>query len=149
MKTRKTATAIIVRDNKILFFKRDNIPTIAEPNKWQLPGGHIENGETPIVALKRELIEEVSYAPSNLIYIGKIKDSTKEVNIYWGYVGEKEAKKFKLGEFEGQAIKFMSVDEALEQELTQNVKFYLTAYKDVLVNHLESKTTPRIEEFFP
>ena len=45
------SSAIIIHKNKILLFHRDNIPTIPYPDHWQLPGGGIEKGETPLVAL--------------------------------------------------------------------------------------------------
>lgn len=146
MRFRRTATAIIVKEDKILFFKRDNIPTIAEPDKWQLPGGHLEEGETPIEALNRELIEEVSYSPKKIHYVGNLKNKVREVNIFWSYVDAKEANKFKLGELEGQEIKFMTVEEALSQKLTTNVRFYLSSYKHVIKKHLKDKTIPHINE---
>ncbi|KKQ73746.1 MAG: hypothetical protein US96_C0054G0008 [Candidatus Woesebacteria bacterium GW2011_GWB1_38_5b] len=146
MRFRKTATAIIVHDNKILFFKRDNISTISEPNRWQLPGGHLEEGETPLEALKRELVEEVSYSPKKIHYIGGLKNEFREVNIFWSYVDTNESKRFKLREFEGQEIRFMTVEQALSKKLTKNVRFYLSSYKDILEKHLRNKTIPNIKE---
>ncbi|KKQ25633.1 MAG: hypothetical protein US39_C0005G0010 [Microgenomates group bacterium GW2011_GWC1_37_12b] len=146
MRFRKTAIAIIVNDNKILFIKRDNIPTIAEPDKWQLPGGHLEEGETPIKALKRELVEEVSYSPKKIHYIGSLKNKVREVSIFWSYVDKNEIERFKLGPLEGQEIKFMTVEDALNKRLTSNVKLYLSSYKDIIKKHLYDKTTPDIDE---
>ena len=143
---RKTSTAIIVCDKKILFLKRDNMPTIVEPDRWQLPGGHIENGENPIRALKRELVEEVSYVPKRINYIGSLKNRTRKVNIFWSYVDAKEYKKFKLGEPEGQEIKFMTIKQALSKKLTKNVRFYLSSYGSILKRHIANKTIPKIEE---
>ncbi|BAY18994.1 NUDIX hydrolase [Nostoc sp. HK-01] len=57
----EVAIAILYQDNKYLMQLRDNIPTIAAAGCWGLFGGHIEPGETPEVAVKRELIEEIGY----------------------------------------------------------------------------------------
>lgn len=49
--------AIIVEDGKIFCAKRGPGKTLA--NKWEFPGGKIEQGETPEEALKREIKEEM------------------------------------------------------------------------------------------
>ena len=50
-------TIVVTKDNKVLLAKR-----AFEPKKdmWNLPGGFIEPGETPIEATHRELMEEIS-----------------------------------------------------------------------------------------
>lgn len=43
---------------------RDDIPGILYPGCWGLFGGGIEPGETPEVAMRRELEEEIGFVPS-------------------------------------------------------------------------------------
>jgi ADP-ribose pyrophosphatase YjhB (NUDIX family) len=49
--------AMVVKDGKILLVKRAKDP---DKDKWGLPGGMIEEGETPELAAMRELFEETA-----------------------------------------------------------------------------------------
>ncbi|MGF1496468.1 MAG: NUDIX domain-containing protein [Elainellaceae cyanobacterium] len=60
----EVAIAILYRDNQFLMQLRDDIPGIAYPGHWGFFGGHLDPGETPEVAMRRELLEEIGYAPS-------------------------------------------------------------------------------------
>lgn len=55
------AIAILYQQDKFLMQLRDNIPNIAAAGCWGLFGGHLEAGETPEVAVKREVLEEIGY----------------------------------------------------------------------------------------
>ena len=54
----KDCSKIFIRSKKtgkFLFFLRDNKPDIPHPNKWDLLGGGMEEGETPQQAVEREI----------------------------------------------------------------------------------------------
>jgi 8-oxo-dGTP diphosphatase len=53
---KKVVAGIIFKDNKILIAQRKGGK---HDGLWEFPGGKIEENETPIEALKRELIEEL------------------------------------------------------------------------------------------
>ena len=63
--TKQVAKAVILRDDKVLLIKTAS--GVFE-GKWDLPGGHIQEGEKIIDGLKREVKEETG------LNISKIKD---------------------------------------------------------------------------
>ena len=65
-RTITVAMAIIQQDGKYLMQLRDDIPTIIYPGVWAFFGGHIEPGEKPEAALRRELKEEIGYSAGEL-----------------------------------------------------------------------------------
>ena len=54
-----TAAVVIIRNNKALILQRGHTAPWM-PGKWNLPGGSIDQGESPIKAAKREGLEETS-----------------------------------------------------------------------------------------
>jgi 8-oxo-dGTP pyrophosphatase MutT (NUDIX family) len=67
--TRLFAGVILVdRRGWLLLQERDEHPAI-DPDKWGLPGGHLEPGEAPVDGAARELLEEtgVRLGPGDLI----------------------------------------------------------------------------------
>lgn len=65
----KVTAAILIKDNKILIGKRPAASRL--PNMWELPGGKVENGETPEACLKREMAEEFGIAVAVGAYFDK------------------------------------------------------------------------------
>lgn len=71
----EVAIAILYRENQFLMQLRDNIPTILYPGYWALFGGHIEPGETPEIAVQREILEEIGYKlPDTFAFFGCYPD---------------------------------------------------------------------------
>ncbi len=134
--------ALIIHKDKILLFRRDNIPTIPYPDYWQLPGGQIERNETPLNALKRELTEEVSFVPKKINYLGKLKTKKRSVYLYLSFVDDEEAKQFKHGKGEGQEIGFFTLDEALKLKLTPALRNRLIESRKEIEEVIKKKNIP-------
>lgn len=69
----KVVVAALVREGRVLLVHRSPNRR-AYPGAWDLPGGHIETGETELAALTREMREElgVAIAPTSAIHLCRL-----------------------------------------------------------------------------
>lgn len=70
----EVAIAILFRGSDFLMQLRDDVPNIVYPGHWGFFGGHLEPGETPEIAVVREVIEEIGYKISDPIKFGVYAD---------------------------------------------------------------------------
>lgn len=63
------ALAVVIHDGHVLLVKRKNEP---DAGLWGFPGGHVDLGETALVAAVRELREETSVIGRPLRYLTNV-----------------------------------------------------------------------------
>ena len=106
----EVALAMLHRDGRWLMQLRDEIPNIVAPGCWGLFGGHLDPGETPEQALRRELLEEISWQPTavELVMVHHIHRRTAHV-----FQAELSVPLEQLQLLEGQDLNLVSPEELL------------------------------------
>jgi 8-oxo-dGTP diphosphatase len=106
----EVALAMLQRDGRWLMQLRDDIPNIVAPGCWGLFGGHLDPGETPEQALRRELLEEISWQPLTLelVMVHHIQRRTAHV-----FLSELSVPLEQLQLLEGQDMALVSTGELL------------------------------------
>jgi 8-oxo-dGTP diphosphatase len=79
MKTRNCAVAVIEKDGKILMGNKAS-GVGPYPNTWRIPGGGIEEGESPENAVKREVMEETGLRVDSVEKVGVYEDHEPDKN---------------------------------------------------------------------
>lgn len=110
-KTPIAGAMLINAAGDILLQHRDDFPHIAFPNKWSLFGGHVEEGETPEQAVKREIAEEIGYKLEHYQLFTLIYRPTTVAHIYLAPI-DKSCAELSLNE--GQDFGFFALEQALD-----------------------------------
>jgi len=119
-------------NNEVLLLLRDNKVDIPFPNMWDIPGGKVEEGESPEQALRREMMEEMSIKNLGEIKLFKIFTSENLTdNIFWKrldlYPEEIDLK-------EGQVLGYFDLKNIQETELAFNYNKVLEEFYKEIVN---------------
>ncbi len=132
MKKEVSAVVFINGKNEILIYLRDKKNSIPYPNKWSILGGHIEEGEEPIDALKREVKEEIGYDIGQSIYLDHFNDGVgNKVYVYKSRIN-KEIRELNLTE--GQKLGYFSFEDLMKLNLIPELKSFIAKYKDEILD---------------
>ncbi len=105
---KRIALLFIVIDNKVLLFKRSPEET-TNPGKYGMLGGHIEKGESPEEALRREIKEEAGVELGSFKKLKTYELDDVQLNVF--YTNEFDTENIKLDKKEHTGKKFFSLEE--------------------------------------
>lgn len=136
------AAGIIVKDGKMLMTKRRDIrPEFND--KWEFPGGGVENGETVIQTMHNELLEEAGFkvhVQEQLpdIVTTVVNNDAYQVHLLM-YICTIKSGKIKLAPSESSDYDWFTFNEALEMDmLPLNKKLIQTkANKKILLKYIK------------
>ncbi len=79
---RVSAVFILRKDGAALLQHRDDKPGLVHPGKWTIPGGHLDQNESPESCAKREVFEECNYQCGELKFITRFENHDGDFEPY-------------------------------------------------------------------
>ncbi|MCT0225032.1 NUDIX hydrolase [Synechococcus sp. CS-1328] len=108
--TVEVALAMLQQKGRWLMQLRDEIPGIVAPGCWGLFGGHLDPGETPEQAMRRELLEEISWQPQVLDYAMEHRIQRRTAHVF---LAQLSVPLQQLHLLEGQDMALVTAEELL------------------------------------
>jgi 8-oxo-dGTP diphosphatase len=112
---RKGSSIIFVNNKRqVLLFLRDNKPDIPYPDTWDVPGGHVEEEETPEQCIVREMREEMGIVLKDFQLFSMMEFDDRIEYTFW------KSENLDINKIiltEGQCLRWFTEDEVYETVL--------------------------------
>ncbi len=109
MKQQGCSILFVNERKQILLFLRDDLPHLPYPNTWDVPGGHVEEGETAAQCIVREMKEEMGLALEGF-ELFSVKEFSDRIEYTFWKSADLNIEEISL--HEGQCLKWFSEEEA-------------------------------------
>lgn len=125
---------LLNRNNEVLLLLRDDKVDIPFPNMWDIPGGKVEDNETPIEAIRREMMEEMSIKDLGEIQLFKIITSENITDyIFWKRL---DLKTSEIDLQEGQRVEYFNLERIRKTEFAFNYNEVLEEFFSEIVKNV-------------
>ena len=135
MKKKGTSIIFLNSQKQILLFLRDNKKDIPYPNRWDILGGHIEEGESPQACIMREMREEIGIA-LNRPSLFNVYDMDDRIEYTFSQSADFDVREIKLRE--GQRLRWFS-EEEIRSLSDEEIAFN---FRRVILDFFETITKP-------
>ncbi|WP_445633083.1 Nucleoside diphosphate-linked moiety X motif 17 [Nostoc sp. DSM 114161] len=120
---------ILNSQQQVLLVLRDNKSSIPFPNTWALLGGYLEENETPEVAIRRELVEELEIELGEVNFFKSYFWQECDEHIFWTRL-DLDISQIHLQE--GQKLAYFNREELTQLEFASHYDQILLEFFEVL-----------------
>ncbi len=85
MKRQGCSILFVNKQRQVLLFLRDDLPHLPHPNTWDVPGGHVEKGETAAQCIVREMKEEMGLDLEGFELFSTKEFSDRTEHTFWKF----------------------------------------------------------------
>lgn len=114
MKRKGSSIIFVDQANRMLLFLRDDFPGLPYANMWDIPGGHVEPGETPEECIVREMDEEIGVRLEDFSFFRMYEFDDRDEYIF---VSTQALDIDELVLTEGQGLKWFTHEDIVKTEL--------------------------------